>query len=425
MGNEGSGSGVARGAFSALLQDLVRGADPGSGWDRALRPGAVIGRFELVRELGRGGFGIVYEARDRELGRAVALKAVRAGDRLDVREERLLREAEAAARLSHPNIVTLFDVGRCEHGPYLVLELLRGQTLAQRLAQGLVPVRETLRIGAAVARGLAHAHAAGVVHRDLTPGNVFLCHDGQVKALDLGMAHAFGRRRVDGGTPGFMAPEQRRGAPEDERTDVFALGAILYRMLSGELPFREDAGQRGRGHRPAPAIEVPEVPGLGPLIERMLALDPVGRPRDAGEVSAALDAFERELRTASRGTSAAVVRRRPWPGRKLAIGAAGLLLALAVAGGFALRASLQPHVVRTAPEAEASIAVLPFQDMSPGRDQEYLADGIAEEILTALAQVEGLRVTSRTSSFSFKGKPDDLQTIARRLSAPSPPSSAR
>jgi hypothetical protein len=108
---------VASGALSALLHDLVRGADPGSSWDRALRPGAVIGRFELVRELGRGGFGIVYEARDRELGRAVALKAVRAGERLDLREERLLREAEAAARLSHPNLVTLFDVGRCEHGP--------------------------------------------------------------------------------------------------------------------------------------------------------------------------------------------------------------------------------------------------------------------------------------------------------------------
>src|SRR5206468_1865184 len=162
----------------------------------------------------------VYEAHDRESGRAVAFKAVKAGGKPDLREERLLREAEAAARLSHPNIVTLLDVGRCEQGPYLVLELLRGMPLATRLKQGALPVREALHMGVEVAKGVAHAHAQGVVHRDLTPGNVFLCDDGQVKVLDFGMAHAFGRRKVEGGTKAYMAPEQSRGAPEDERTDV-------------------------------------------------------------------------------------------------------------------------------------------------------------------------------------------------------------
>jgi serine/threonine protein kinase/tetratricopeptide (TPR) repeat protein len=254
-----------------------------------LRPGAVVGRFELVRELGRGGFGVVWEARDRELGRAVAFKAVRAGGDPGLREERLLREAEAAARLSHPNIVTLLDVGRSEHGPYLVLELLRGTTLAGRLAHGPLSVKEAVRVAEGMARGVAHAHAAGVVHRDLKPENVFLCEDGIVKVLDLGMAHAFGQRRAAGGTSGYMAPEQAEGAPEDERTDVWAMGVILREMLAG----RDEVRRPGTGS--GPALEVDDAPTLAALVRRMTATRPVDRPRDAGEVLGALGAVRGEL----------------------------------------------------------------------------------------------------------------------------------
>jgi serine/threonine protein kinase len=220
------GTAAAAGGVSGLLGELAHAPEIelGSAWEHVLRPGAVVGRFELVRELGRGGFGVVYEARDHELGRSVAFKAVRAGERASLQEERVLREAEAAARLSHPNIVTLYDAGRCEHGPYLVLEMLRGETLAARLSEEPVPLHEALRIASDVANALAHAHREGVVHRDLSPGNVFLCDDGRVKVLDFGLSHAFGRRHISGGTPGYMAPEQWRGAPEDERTDVYALG---------------------------------------------------------------------------------------------------------------------------------------------------------------------------------------------------------
>lgn len=285
--------GVRPGTISALVEELVRRPEEerGSGWQDALQPGAVVGRFELIRELGRGGFGVVYEARDRDLGRLVAFKAVRAGKHQELREERLLREAEAAARLSHPNIVTLFDLGRSEHGPYLVMELLKGWPLQRRLEQGPLPVLEAVRVAGEMARGLAHAHAQGVIHRDLKPANVFLCEDGQVKVLDLGLAHAFGHRKLDGGTPGYMAPEQRRSAPEDERTDVFALGVILFEMLVGELPFTES----GTLSRSAPALEIAAEPGLAALVHRMLAEDPVSRPRDAAEVLQALTVFRREL----------------------------------------------------------------------------------------------------------------------------------
>ncbi len=201
--------------ISTLLAELVRQpeAELGEGWEQWLFPGATIGRFELVREIGRGGFGIVWEARDLELRRAVAFKAVRAGDRATLREEALAREAEAVAQLAHPNLVTLYDVGRCEHGPYLVLELLRGHALSERLEHRALPVPDTVRLALEIAKGLAHAHAAGVVHRDLKPANVIVCEDGRVKVLDFGLAHAFGRKRISGGTPGFMAPEQWEDAP--------------------------------------------------------------------------------------------------------------------------------------------------------------------------------------------------------------------
>ncbi|HSN90068.1 MAG TPA: serine/threonine-protein kinase [Anaeromyxobacteraceae bacterium] len=299
---------VAPGAVSALLAEVARApAIAGAAWDVSLRPGAAIGRYELVREIGRGGFGVVWEAVDTSSGRPVAFKAVRAGRRAAPREARLLEEAEIAARLSHPNIVALLDAGRSENGPYLVLELLRGRTLADRLGSGALSPAEALEVGAHVARALAHAHGRGVVHRDLKPENVFLCRGGGVKVLDFGLAHAFGRRRVDGGTPLYMAPEQRRGAPEDERTDVFALGVMLFRMLANELPFPE-GGEAGRA---APALEVAGAPEVGPLVGRMLEIDPVARPRDAAEVVGTLERASSAAARDAPGAVAVRIRRRP------------------------------------------------------------------------------------------------------------------
>ena len=281
---------VAPGDLSSLLVQLARApaAELGGSWERWLRPGSAVGPYELVHEIGRGGFGVVWEARDARTGSHVAFKAVRAGALAAAREERLLAEAEVAARLAHPSIVKLLDVGRTERGPFLVYELLRGWTLGERLARGPIPLEDTFRVGTSVAAAIAHAHSRGVVHRDLTPGNVFLCGAGDVKVLDFGLAHAFGQRRAGGGTPTYMAPEQWRGAPEDERTDVFALGVILFRMLAGELPFEGRAGCGSPGAFPAPALDVPAAPGLAELVARMLDADPVARPRDGEEVTAAI-----------------------------------------------------------------------------------------------------------------------------------------
>ncbi|HVO18911.1 MAG TPA: protein kinase [Anaeromyxobacter sp.] len=382
---------VRPGALSALLAELVRAPQAEGGWGSGPAPGEVVaGRFEILREIGRGGFGVVYEARDRDLGRLVAFKAVQAGPDSTLRGERLLREAESAASLSHPCIVTLHDVGRCEHGPYLVLELLRGRSLADRLSAGPLPLEEALRIAVKVAEGLAHAHRQGVVHRDLTPGNVFLCEDGQVKVLDFGLAHAFGQRRQDGGTPAYMAPEQWRGAPEDERTDVFALGVLLYRALSGAAPFPDDDGGRAvTGPKPAPALEVPGAPALGALVRQLLEKDPVRRPRDGGQVLAALGPLAEEAqRSPSRsGVAARPARpwRRGWTRALVAVAGAVVLLGLLAAAIHLGRRP--PH----RPAGPLTVAVADFQNQTG--DPEL--DGLSGMLITSLEQSQRLAVLTR------------------------------
>jgi CRP-like cAMP-binding protein len=294
----GEATRVDGGTMTSFLREMFTEEDDRSGWEAVLRRGAVVGRFELVEEIGRGGFGLVWEARDLQLDREVAFKAMRRRRRPEQGGQRLAHEAAAAAQLSHPNIVTLYDVGHGEYGPYLVLELLRGEPLERRLERPPLPVAEVVGISSQVAAGLAHAHAHGVVHRDLKPGNVYLCTSGQVKLLDFGIALAVGARNPGGGTPPYMAPEQRRGAPEDERSDVFALGVLMYRMLAGALPFGE-SGEADAEIGDPPALAVAGAPELEALILRMLQVDPTRRPRDAGVVLSELEAIGDRLRAAA------------------------------------------------------------------------------------------------------------------------------
>jgi hypothetical protein len=380
---------VAPGALSALLAELTRAPDPPETAEP--EPGAVIGRFELKRRLGAGGFGVVWEARDRQLCRSVAFKLIRPGERAELREESLLREAEAAARLSHDNIVALHDVGTSSYGPYLVLELLHGRTLGERVAAGPVPLREALRLVRDVARGVAHAHAEGVVHRDLKPANVFVCDDGRVKVLDFGLAHAFGRRRQSGGTPAYMAPEQWKDAPEDERTDVFALGVILYQALTGALPFAGEA--ETLSGRPAPTLEVPAAPALGPLVARMLEKDPLKRPRDALELLPVLDVCLEalgpagEVPAAGARASAETVRVRRHPRwRPAGYGAAGVALGVA----FALLVTM----VRQGPATVGGRLLVAVADVANETGEKEL-DVLSGLLVTSLEQSRRLEVMTQ------------------------------
>ena len=312
-GGTASSSGVSD-PLDALLRDLADAPVEDPGERRGLRPGERVGRYQVVRELGRGGFGVVYEARDVELGRHVAVKALRA-DRLrrGSEEQRALRlsllqkEAATVARLQHPNIVTLLDLVVQDGLPYLVLELLSGETLQASLQAGPLSPEAALDVAVQVARGLSHAHAAGVIHRDLKPSNVFRTHDGLVKLLDLGLARGLAGSDLlpRAGTPGFMAPEQWRGEG-DERTDLFGLGMLLHALLGGRVPqiasatltsrsasaqppadaSAGPAGAARAGGDSMPPLETIDVPAsvpppLAALIIRCCAQGPAQRPPSA------------------------------------------------------------------------------------------------------------------------------------------------
>lgn len=367
-----------RGAMAELLAELARAPEDGP----SIAPGDVVGeRFEILREVGRGAFGLVFEARDRELGRLVAVKTLRPRRGLDAAA--LRAEAEAAAQLHHPNIVTVHDLGRSGHEGWLVLELLRGETLEQRLRRGALGRDEAVSIATDVARGLAHAHRSGVLHRDLKPGNVFLCDDGAVKILDFGLSHVFGAGSgaEGGGTPAYAAPEQWRREPSDERADVFSLGVMVHEMLTGGRPYGVEGGRSAAlDDGPVPEIPAAAAPRqLRQLVRSAISRRPEERPRDG---AAFLEALLRLRVDAESGW----FRSRS----RLAAGlAAGALLAGAVAavGWAQLRRAREAE-----PPSRIPVAVADFTNATS--DPEL--SGLSGMLITALEQSRRLTVLTRS-----------------------------
>jgi tetratricopeptide (TPR) repeat protein len=304
------------------------------------------------REIGRGGFGVVLEAEDEVLHRRVALKFVRW--RASAPVAAALEEAEASATLRHPNVVTLHDAGSWRGGKFLVYELLRGRTLAERLDEGPIPAPEARRILREVAQGLAHVHRSGFVHRDLKPANVFLEDDGGVKLLDLGLAQAIGAAGEPAGTPSYAAPEQARGDAVDGRADVHAWGVLVFRLLEGRLP----------GEAPGASAQVRG--GLAALGAEARAVDPSLRPRDGAALVAALGRIERRARRGRAGVAAA----------------AAIALAAASGGGAHL---LRPPAV---PPGPLRLAIADAENASARPE----LDGLGDVLARALAPSERLLV---------------------------------
>lgn len=368
---------VAPGAMTALLEQLAYAPEQDPSARAPLRPGDVVGRFELLREIGRGGFGVVFEARDRELGRLVALKTIRPRRGMD--PAMLRAEAEAAAQLQHPNIVTVHDVGTEGGEAWIVLELLRGETLEDRLRRGPLAPEEALRVAVDVARGLAHAHRTGVVHRDLKPANVFLCDDGAAKILDFGLSRVLGSSGREGGTPAYMAPEQWRGEPQDARTDVFAAGVMLFETLAGARPYAVANGRSA-------ALDVDRAPpvaarGAPPQLRKLLgaAIDPAPARRPA-DGTAWLEGL---LAVQGRGARQRAAR------TGVAVGAAGVAAGLLALGAATWHRERVPEVD---PGARIPVAVADVQNGTA--DPEL--NGLSGMLVTSLEQSRRLVVLTRS-----------------------------
>jgi len=388
-----------------------------------------ISHYEILAPLGAGGMGAVYRARDERLGRDVALKVLLARDTADpTARVRLIREAQTASSLNHPHLAHIYEVGEDRGHVFIAMELVEGRTLQRAIPPGGLPAEAVLRIGREIAEALAYAHDHGVIHRDLKSTNVMLTADERVKILDFGLAKrapdAAGRDTTHDlsltepgmvmGTPNHLAPEVLRGANADARSDVWALGIVLYEMASGRFPFAggslADLAAAIVSTEPTPLSG--RVPlGLQSVIARCLAKEPSRRYARAGDVRAALDALHSGV--LHRPVSAP-------PHRALILGS-GILVIAAIAalawfpGGLRERFAGAGARVSDGRPVIRSLAVLPLANLSGDPSQEYFADGMTEELITDLAPIPSLKVISRTSVMRFKGSKLTLPQIAKEL----------
>lgn len=372
--------------------------------------GHTVTHYEVLEKLGEGGMGAVYKARDTMLGRQVAVKVlIGATGQTPEKRSRFLQEARAASALNHPNIITIYEITNVRDADYIIMEFVRGDTLHDLIDRRRLSLIDSLKYSIQIADALGAAHGAGIVHRDLKPANIMVTPDGLVKVLDFGLAKlaedqreaalqemektqsmrfSMGPQTQEGsivGTVAYMAPEQAEGKKIDGRADIFAFGAVLYEMISGEKAFQGSSGLSTLAAvlRDEPrnlqdlAPEVP--PDVESIITRCLRKSADARYQTMGDVKNDLEQIYFAIRSGAAQMASGIWKR--------------------------------PVNNRPAP----SIAVLPFTNMSSDKENEYFSDGLAEEIINALTNVSGLRVTARTSAFAFRGKEQDVRTIGETL----------
>jgi serine/threonine protein kinase/Tfp pilus assembly protein PilF len=345
--------------------------------------GQTLGHYRIEAKLGEGGMGEVYRARDTVLGREVAVKVLPPDKLRADRLQRFLREARAASQINHPNVVAIHEITESNGVHFIVMEYVAGKTLSETISAKGLETQQVLHYARQIVGSLAKAHAAGIVHRDLKPANIMVTTDEMIKVLDFGLAKLHEPNAADEdaltaaetasgaifGTAAYMSPEQAMGRPVDARSDIFSLGLVLYEMLSGrrafggETPMSTIAAILYKEPRPLKEV-VPQTPrGLDRIVARCMQKEPDRRFQSAVDLRLALEDLEEN------------------------------------AGA----------------DTTPSIAVLPFTNLSTDKENEYFSDGLAEEIITALSQVPGLRVAARSSAFSFRGKDVEMSEIGRKL----------
>jgi non-specific serine/threonine protein kinase len=380
-----------------------------------MAPGSLIGQtfshYEILKQLGAGGMGVVYEAQDAQLGRRVALKFLPPEMEQDTQLlERFQREARAASSLNHPNICTIHAIEQHEGRHFIVMELLEGETLAQKMGRQQMKLEQLVPLATEIADALESAHAKGVVHRDIKPANLFVTIRGQVKILDFGLA----KMSPDGMTPGanvaqadtldpkydltspgtaigtiaYMSPEQARGQLVDARTDIFSTGAVLYQLATGALPFQGDTSAvifdaiLNRDPKPAVEVNTSLPPDFVRILDKALEKDRNMRCQTATELKTDLGRLKRDLELGKRKTKE--------------------------------KTDSDPGVPK---QTGKSVAVLYFENLSGAKEDEYLRDGITEDVITELSKIRGLNTFSRPTVLAFRDKSVTPAQIGQQLGA--------
>jgi serine/threonine-protein kinase len=388
--------------------------------------GKTISHYKILEELGRGGMGVVYKAQDTKLKRTVALKFLPPELTRDAEAKgRFIREAQAASALEHPNICNIHEINETEDGQlFIVMACYEGKTLKQKLADSPLPVEQAVNIATWIAQGLARAHEEGIVHRDIKPANIIITHRNEVKILDFGLAKLAGQARLTKdtstlGTVAYMSPEQVSGKEIDHRTDIWSLGVVLFEMLTGQPPFKGDYEQAIiytiLNKEPKPLIPPAsgrtdlsmEVEGI---VNKALAKDPDERYQHMADILVDLKLVKKEVEVGSRKQRGSTTAVTATPQKRTYLfGGIATLIILFLFALYVFFPSRSGKVDRK------SIAVLPFQNMNKGEENEYFSDGITEDIITQLSKIRELRVISRTSSMRYKKTEKTLREIGEKL----------
>lgn len=341
--------------------------------------GKIVSHYKILEKLGGGGMGIVYKARDTKLDRVVALKFLPPELTLDDQaKKRFIQEARATSSLSHQNISTIYEIGEVEEGTFIAMEYVEGDNLRDKIRSGMLGINEATDIALQISEGLQEAHERGIVHRDIKSENIIVTTRGKVKIVDFGVAkllygteHPETGQRI--GTVAYMSPEQLLGEEVDHRTDIWSLGVLLYEMITGQLPFKaeyEEAVVYSILHTDPEPVSTfcSGVPDLAERVVRKML------EKDRNDRYQTINSLIVDLRTFS-------------------------------------------ETCAYLSERKASIIVLPFEDISPGRDNEYFSDGLTEELIMNLSRLKNVQVTSRTTTMQYKGTKKDVKTIGKEVGA--------